>query len=78
MGFFKFIITKEPKSGNYRHIYFLGTIVPRKYMPIISAVGLFCCDKLEETPNEKVINMSKLIISYFSPFKEYSDMQFIL
>ena len=47
-------------------------------MPIISAAGLFCCDKLEETPNEKVINMSKLIISYFSPFKEYSDMQFIL
>ena len=29
-------------------------------MPIISAVGLFCCDKFEETPNEKVVNMSKL------------------
>ena len=41
-------------------------IVPRKYMRIISAVGLFCCDKFEETPNEKVSNMSKLTKSYFN------------
>ena len=34
-------------------------------MPKISAVGLFCCDKFEETPNEKVSNMSKLTKSYF-------------
>ena len=41
-GFFKFITTKEPNSGNYRHIF------PRNnrpeeipYMPIISTVGLF-------------------------------------
>ena len=47
-------------------IYFLRTIVPRKYMPIISAVGLFCYDKFEETPNEKVVNMSKLTKPYFS------------
>ena len=47
-------------------IYFLGTIVPRKYMPKISAVGLFCCDKFEETPNEKVSKLSKLRKSYFS------------
>ena len=46
-------------------IYFLRTIVPRKYMPIISTVGLFCYDKFEETPNEKVINMSKLTKPYF-------------
>ena len=46
-------------------IHFLRTIVPRKHMPIISAVGLFCCDKFEETPNEKVVNMSKLTKSYF-------------
>ena len=45
-------------------IYFIGTIVPRKYMPIIFAVGLVCCDKFEETPNEKVVNMSKLTKSY--------------
>ena len=47
-------------------IYFLGTIVPRKNMPIISAVGLFCCDKFEETPIKKVCNMSKLSKSYFN------------
>ena len=34
-------------------------------MPIISAVGFFCCNKFEETPNEKVGNMSKLTKSYF-------------
>ena len=48
--------------------YFLGTIFPRKYMPIISAVGLFCYDKFEETPNEKVVNMSKLTKTYFKTF----------
>ena len=47
-------------------IYFIGTIVLRKYMPIISAVGLFWCNKFEETPNEKVVNMSKLTKSYFN------------
>ena len=41
-------------------------IVPRKYMPIISAVGLFCCDKFEETQNKKAINLSKLTKSYFN------------
>ena len=46
-------------------MYFLGTIVPRKYIPIIFAVGLFRYDKFEETPNEKVVNMSKLIKPYF-------------
>ena len=39
---------------------FLQKIVLRKYMRKISAVGLFCCDKFEETPKQKVINMSKL------------------
>ena len=34
-------------------------------MPIISAVGLFCFDEFEETPNEKVSNMSKLTKLYF-------------
>ena len=29
-------------------------------MPIFSAVGHFCYDKFEETPNEKVVNISKL------------------
>ena len=40
--------------------------VPIKYMPIISTVGLFCCEKIEETPNEKVSNLSKLTKYYFS------------
>ena len=43
---------KSP-TANIIGLYFLGTIVPRKYtMPTISAVGLFCCNKFEETPNE--------------------------
>ena len=42
-------------------IYFLGTIVLRKYTTIISAVGL-----LVEAPTEKVVNMSKLTKSYFN------------
>ena len=50
-------------------------IVPRKYMHIISVVGLFCCDKFEETPNEKVCNMSKLSKSYFSPHLELKGGQ---
>ena len=49
-------------------IYFLGTIVPRKYMSMISAVGLFCYDKFEETPNEIVVNMSKLTKPYFRKY----------
>ena len=47
-------------------IYFIGTIVSTKYMPIIGAVGLFCYDKFEETPSEKVVNMSMLTKPYFS------------
>ena len=35
-------------------IYFIRTIVPIKYMPIISAVGLFRFDKFEDVQNEKV------------------------
>ena len=45
--------------------FFLGTIIPRKNMPSISAVGLFYYNKFEETPNEKVVNMSKLTKPYF-------------
>ena len=35
-------------------------------MPKISAVGLFCCDKFEETPKQKVIDLSKFKKFYFS------------
>ena len=46
---------KRPTAKIIGGIYFLGKIVPRKYMPIISAVGPFFYDKFEETPNEKVV-----------------------
>ena len=42
----------------------------RKYMPIISVVGLFCRDK--ETPNKKVVNMSKFSESYFRFNEEFT------
>ena len=35
-------------------------------MPKISAVGLFCCDKFEETPKQKVIDLSKFKKIYFN------------
>ena len=56
---------KSP-TGEIIGIYFLRTILPKKNMPIISAVGLFCYDKFEETPNKKVSNLSKLSKSYFN------------
>ena len=37
----------------------------RKYRHILSAVGLLCNDKFEETSDEKVVNMSKLTKPYF-------------
>ena len=46
--------------------YFLRIIVPKKYVSKISTVRLFSCDKFEETPKQKVINMSKLNKFYFS------------
>ena len=64
-GFFKFIVTISPTVEILR-IYFLRTIFRRKYLPKISAVGLFSYDKFEETPKQKVINMSKLNKFYFS------------
>ena len=43
-------------------IYFIGTIVPTKYMHIISAVGLFCIDKFEDNQNEKVFRIFPNVI----------------
>ena len=34
-------------------IYFIGAIVPIKYMPIVSAVGLFCFDEFEDNQTIK-------------------------
>ena len=51
--------------------YFLRTIVPRKYMHKISAVGLFSCDKFEEITKQKVIDIKYTLISgcYFIQHK---------
>merc|ERR1712218_433512 len=54
--------------------YFLRTIVPRKYMRKISSVGLFCCDKFEETTKQKVIDLSKFKNFYFS--QTYNDRKY--
>ena len=51
---------KSP-TGEILGKYFPRTIVPRKYMHKISAVGLFSCDKFEETPKQKVIDLSKFL-----------------
>ena len=40
----------------------------RKIREKFFAVGLFCYDKFEETPNEKVVNMSKWTKPYFKDF----------
>ena len=56
---------KSPTAEILR-IYFLGTIIWKKYLPKISAVGLFSCDKFEETPKQKDISMSKLNKFYCS------------
>ena len=50
---------KSP-TAEILQIYFLQKIVLRKYMRKNSTVGLFCCNKFEETPKQKVINLSKL------------------
>ena len=39
--------------------------IPKDCSEKSSAVELFCYDKFEETPNEKLVNMSKLTKSYF-------------
>ena len=52
----------------FLQIYRIKRAQQRKYRHIFSAVGLFYCDKFEETPNEKVVNMSKFTKSYFSTY----------
>ena len=68
---------KSPTAEILR-IYFLGTIVRRKYLPKISAVGLFSCDKFEETPKQKVIDLSKFKIFYFSSILYKQNLEVFL
>ena len=42
----------------------------------ISAVGLFCCGKFEETPKQKVIDLSKFKIFYFRPKCPFKSTSF--
>ena len=65
------IKAKEPNSqpAEIIVIYFVRTIFLIKYMPIISAVGLFCTDKFEDNQTRKCstfFSMSKLIEPYFN------------
>ena len=64
------LLQQKSPTAEIIAIYFLGIIVLRKYMPIISAVGLFCYDEFEETPNEKVVIMAKFTKPYFSIMPE--------
>ena len=41
----------------------------------ISADGLFCCDKFEETPKQKVIDLSKLKEIYFTIFLKCTALE---
>ena len=67
MGFLQIYYKKRVQQRKLiEHVFIELLFVQRKYIPIISAVGLFCYDKFEETINEKVVNMSKLTKSYFS------------
>ena len=65
LGFLHLSQQKSP-TAEILYIYFLGTIVRRKYLPRISAVGLFSCDKFEETSKQKVMDLSKFKKNYFS------------
>ena len=65
LGFLQIYCNKKSPTAEILRIYFLGTIVWRKYLPKIFAVGLFSCDKFEETPKQKVIDLSKLKEFYF-------------
>ena len=64
-GVFSNLSQQKSPTAEIIGIYFLRRIVLRKYNPIISAVGLFCCDKFEETPKQKVIDLSKFKKFYF-------------
>ena len=49
------------------NIYFLETIIRRKYMQKISDVEHFCNDKFEETPKQKVIDFTLGYLSKPAP-----------
>ena len=59
----------QNKSAKNIAVHFIGTIVPIKCMPKISAVGLFCLDKFENNQTRMCTTFfrtSKLTEVYFS------------
>ncbi len=65
----------QNKSAKNIAIYFIGTIVPIKCMPKISAVGLFCLDKFENNQTRTcttIFRTSKLTELYFKPLIMYT------
>ena len=67
---FGYLSIQKSQTVEIIGIYSIGTIVSIKYMPIISAVGLFCIDKFEDNQMRKCstfFRMSKLSKPYFSP-----------
>ena len=58
----------QNKSTKNIAVHFIGTIIPIKCMPKISAVGLFCFDKFENNQRRMCttfLQMSKLTEVYF-------------
>ena len=63
----------QNKSAKNIAVHFIGTIVPIKCMPKISAVGLFCLDKFENNQTRTCttfFRMSKLTEVYFSKIRK--------
>ena len=58
LGFLQIFSNKRAQQLKFYTNIFFRTIVSRKYLLKISAVGLFCCDKFEETPKQKVIDLA--------------------
>ena len=69
----------QNKSAKNIAVHFIGTIVPIKCMPKISAVGLFCLDKFENNQTRTCTTFfrtSKLTEVYFSYSRiEYSKIE---
>ena len=74
-GVFSNLSQEKSPTAEILGKWFLQKIVQRKYMREISAVGLYCSNKFEETPKQKVINMSKLNKFHFSKGKEINRNQ---
>ena len=71
----------QNKSAKNIAVHFIGTIVPIKCMPKISAVGHLCLDKFENNQTRTCTTFfrtSKLNKVYFSNIWDNSEIQVIL